>query len=174
MNDTKRKIVVLSDSHGHTANMEKVFALHHDADAFIHLGDGAKEFAALCRKKEKVGYSMLGNCDFAFECPWADHPCAIYTVGSKKFFMTHGSAYGVKSGRDTLLRSASEKCLDADFVLYGHTHVPENRYLPEENGFKKPIYLINPGSISRPREGSPSYALILIKGENVITNIAYM
>lgn len=173
MKDTERKIVVISDSHGSTDNMEKLFAMHRDADAFIHLGDGAREFAVLCRKNGKVGYSMLGNCDFSFECPFADSPHAIYTIGEKKFFMTHGSAYGVKYGVERLLSVAREKCPDADFVLYGHTHVSENRYIPEENGFEKPIYLINPGSIARPRGGLPSYALILIKGDSVLTNIAY-
>lgn len=174
MSCTERKIIVLSDSHGHTSNMEKVFALHRDADAFIHLGDGAREFSALCRKYEKIGYAMLGNCDFSFECPWADSPHAVYNIGGKRFFMTHGSTCGVKSGTDALLSVASVNCPDADFVLYGHTHVAENRYLPSENGFEKPIYLINPGSISRPRENKASYALILINGESVLTNIAYM
>lgn len=174
MNDTERKLVVLSDSHGSTDNMEKVFSLHPDADAFIHLGDGAYEFHSLCKRRGRVGYSMLGNCDRAFLCPFADSPSAVYTIGGKKLFMTHGNLYGVKSGREELLRAASEKCPDADLILYGHTHVSENRYLPEENGFEKPIYLINPGSISRPREGRPSYALILIKGEGVLNNIAYV
>ena len=173
MKDTERKIVVISDSHGSSDNMEKLFRLHADADAFIHLGDGAREFAALFRKHEKVGYSMLGNCDFSFECPFADSPHAIYTIGSKNFFMTHGSAYNVKYGTERLLSVAREKCPDADFVLYGHTHVSENRYISEGNGFEKPIYLINPGSISRPRDASPSYALILIKGDSTLTNIAY-
>ena len=174
MSFAERKIVILSDSHGQTFNMEKIFALHSDADAFIHLGDGAREFSMLCRKNEKVGYSMLGNCDLSFECPWADNPYAVYTIGGKRFFMTHGSAYGVKSGNERLLSVAKEKCPDADFILYGHTHIPENRYVSEENGFEKPLYLINPGSISRPRSARCSYALILIKGDNVITNIAYI
>ncbi len=172
---TERKIVVVSDSHGVITNLSKVFSVHRDADAFIHLGDGAREFDTLCRKNDIVGYSLLGNCDLAFMCPSADTPYAIYTIGEKRFFMTHGNLYGVKSDRKALISIAKEKCPDVDFVLYGHTHIPENRYLPPENDTKKPIYLINPGSISCPREThSPSYALILIKGNDIITNIAYL
>jgi len=174
MKDTERKIIVFSDSHGVSYNMERVFALHSDADAFIHLGDGAREFNKLCKLRGKVGYSLLGNCDSSFLCLFADTPHAVYTIGGKRFFMTHGNAYGVKSGKEELLKVAAERCPDADFVLYGHTHVSENSYLSEASGFEKPIYLINPGSISRPREGDPSYAIILIKGENVLTNVAHI
>ncbi len=171
----ERKIVVVSDSHGVITNLNKVFAMHKDADAFIHLGDGAREFDTLCRKNEIVGYSLLGNCDLSFMCPGAETPHAVYTIGSKRFFMTHGNLYGVKSDRRTLVSIAKEKAPDVDFILYGHTHIPENKYLPAESNSGKPIYLINPGSITCPREmHSPSYALILIKGNDILTNIAYL
>lgn len=171
----ERKIVAVSDSHGVITNLSKLFALHRNADAFIHLGDGAREFSALCRKNDVVGYSLLGNCDLAFMCPDAQSPHAIYTIGGKSFFMTHGNLYGVKSDRSTLVSVAREKAPDVDIILYGHTHIPENKYLSPENDSEKGIYLINPGSISSPRgTGYPSYALILIKGKDILTNIAYL
>lgn len=171
----ERKIVAVSDSHGVITNLSKLFALHRDADAFIHLGDGAREFSALCRQNDVVGYSLLGNCDLAFMCPSAQSPHAIYTIGGKRFFMTHGNLYGVKSNRSSLISIAKQKAPDVDIILYGHTHIPENKYISPENDSEKGIYLINPGSITCPREmHSPSYALILIKGNDILTNIAYL
>ncbi len=171
----ERKIIVVSDSHGVITNLSKVFDMHRDADAFIHLGDGAREFDALCRQREAVGYSLLGNCDLAFMCPGAQTPHAIYTIGGKRFFMTHGNTYGVKSNRETLISIAKKKAPDVDIILYGHTHIPENKYLSPEGNSDKGIYIINPGSISCPRDlNRPSYALILIKGDSIITNVAYL
>ena len=46
-------------------------------------------------------------------------------VGKNKLFVTHGHAYGVKSGLGRLAERA--KTLGADVVLYGHTHIPEQR-----------------------------------------------
>lgn len=171
----ERKIIAVSDSHGVITNLSKVFDMHSDADAFVHLGDGAREFNALCRQREIVGYSLLGNCDLAFMCPYAESPHAIYVIGGKRFFMTHGNLYGVKSNREALVSIAKEKAPDVDFILYGHTHLPENKYLSPESDSEKGIYLINPGSISCPRElNRPSYAVILIKENSVLTNIAYL
>ena len=171
----ERKIIAVSDSHAVTKNLTAVFELHRDADAFIHLGDGAREFETLCKKYSVVGYSLLGNCDPAFFSPNAETPHAIYMIGGKKFFMTHGHLYGVKTGTGSLVSIARSKAPDVDFVLYGHTHIAENKYLPPENDSDKPIYLINPGSISSPRGfDKPSYALILIKEDDIITNIAYI
>lgn len=174
MNSTERKIIVFSDSHGVITNMSRVMDTHRNADTFIHLGDGAREFFELCNQNGKVGYSLLGNCDLKFMCPFADTPHAVYTIGNRKFFMTHGNLYGVKYGIEALISKAKETSDDIDFILYGHTHIPENRYISPKDDSERPIYLINPGSISYPREGEPSYALILIKGNDIITNIAYL
>lgn len=171
--NTERKLIVISDSHGNTRNLTKLFEMHRDADAFIHLGDGAYEFSRLCRQFGVIGYSVLGNCDSRFICSDAQDPYTVAHFANYRFFMTHGHLYGVKSGRETLIAHAKKALPDVDFVLYGHTHLPENRYIPAENEGEKPLYLINPGSISLPRQsGTPTYALILIKDKNIITNIA--
>ncbi len=173
MTHTERKIIVLSDSHGSVKNMTRVFEMHRDADAFLHLGDGAYEFSKLCKQYEVIGYSVLGNCDSRFICGDAQSPYAITFFANYRFFITHGHLYSVKAGRETLIENAKKALPDVDFILYGHTHIPENRYIPAENEDEKPIYLMNPGSISQPREGkAPSYGMILIKDQNIITNIA--
>ena len=171
--NTERKLIIVSDSHGNARSLTKLFEMHRDADAFIHLGDGAYEFSRLCRQFGVIGYSVLGNCDSRFICTDAQNPYATAYFANYRFFMTHGHLYGVKSGRENLISNAKNILPDVDFILYGHTHIPENRYIPAENEGEKPRYLINPGSISQPRASrSPTYALILIKDNNVITNIA--
>ena len=80
--------------------------------------------------------------------------------------MTHGHLYGVKSGASDLIRSAADR--GADLLLYGHTHVAEERYLPEGaiiDGYRlpKPLWIMNPGSLGAPRNGAPSYGLIQIQ-----------
>jgi len=173
MTQTERKIIVLSDSHGNTRNLIKVFEMHRDADAFLHLGDGAYEFSRLCRQFGVIGYTVLGNCDSRFICGDAQTPYATPFFANYRFFMTHGHLYGVKGGREALIENAKKALPDVDFILYGHTHVPESRYIPAENDDEKPIYLMNPGSISQPRDSRvPTYGLILIKDKNIITNIA--
>lgn len=175
MKKITRKIIVLSDSHGNSLNLVKLSKLHPDANCFIHLGDGAREFDSFCKENSILGYSLLGNCDMSFMCPNAEHPYSVYTIGSKKFFMTHGHLYGVKSSREALVSKALEVCADVDIILYGHTHVSENRYISPKDDDRKGIYLLNPGSVSLPRDGhTPSYALIMIEGNDIITNIAYI
>ena len=72
------------------------------------------------------------------------------TLGGKRILMAHGHEYGVKSSLARIVASAVSR--DVDIVLFGHTHEPQELYLPEgENQFgitqKKPLYLLNPGSI---------------------------
>ena len=38
------KIIVISDTHGNEKKLENIILKHQDADLFLHLGDGAKEF----------------------------------------------------------------------------------------------------------------------------------
>lgn len=71
--------------------------------------------------------------------------------------LAHGHSLGVKSGLTRLLYKAEEAGCRA--ALFGHTHRP---YSGQAGG----IYLLNPGSLSRPGTGKPSYALLRL-GENL-------
>ena len=61
----------------------------------------------------------------------------VFEIDGKKFFITHGHVYGVKSSLTSLKKRAEQN--DADCVLFGHTHIS----LCEKDG--KTFYL-NPGS----------------------------
>ena len=71
-----------------------------------------------------------------------------------RVMMTHGHYYYVTAGlRDLVLEAKANDC---DVVMFGHTHVP---FLNEEDSS---LTVLNPGSISFPRqEGrNPSYILM--------------
>ena len=41
------RIIVMSDSHGYSAQVEKIIHANPEADMFIHLGDGESEVAQM-------------------------------------------------------------------------------------------------------------------------------
>ena len=92
---------------------------------------------------------MRGNNDFFTTLP----KDRIFDYGGKRFFVTHGHYYNVSSGYDRLIDEAKSR--GCDFALFGHTHRP---YYEIHDG----IHVINPGSLSYPRQYGhrPSYALI--------------
>ena len=76
----------------------------------------------------------------------------------KKFYITHGYLENVKFGDDRLVYKGQS--LDADIILYGHTHVPVNKRVDG-------IYVFNPGSI---RDGNYGFIDITEKGEVICVN----
>lgn len=166
------KAVIFSDTHGNMARLRKMMKLHEDADMFVHLGDGAREFeasAALYKNKRIV--SVTGNCDVFMlgeKMPPAE---AVVELDGFMLFFTHGHKYGVKYGDVSLLARARE--LGVDAVFYGHTHVPRCEYLPpREVVNEKPLYVVCPGSLGQPRVGKPSYAVAETYGGKLICRLA--
>lgn len=156
------RIVVFSDSHNNFFALKEVMRIQSNAEAFIHLGDGKKEFDYLCTNYPfKIMRSVAGNCDWSMNGVTSDD----MTISGKKIFFTHGHAFGVKSGLDRLKRHARE--IGADIVLFGHTHEAETFY---EDG----IYYMNPGSVAQPRGGEPSYGVIDITEAGVVTSIVIL
>ena len=155
----KMKAIVLSDSHGDMNRMRKVMKMHGDADVFVHLGDGAREFAAAAALlTDKRVLSVAGNCDiFIREDDMPPEEVTADFDGFKLFF-THGHRYGVKYSDVRLLARARE--LGVDAVFYGHTHISYCEYIPSRDGTdEKPLYIVCPGSIGQPRGGKPGYAI---------------
>ena len=66
-------------------------------------------------------------------------------------FACHGDIYGVKSNLDKL--KAKARMENASIALYGHTH---KNFTDYEDG----LYIMNPGSITLPQNGLPSYGVI--------------
>ena len=82
-------------------------------------------------------------------------------VGTK-IFITHGHTLGVKNS--TAVLSAAARQSDCKIALYGHTHVPNIKY---EDG----LYIVNPGSCARSRDGGNSYAVIDIRDNGILPTI---
>ena len=159
------KIIAMSDSHGSTYNMRAVMKIHSDADLFIHLGDGCEDFVNLCNERNFPYAVVKGNCDIFSKLPLEER----LELCGKVIFMTHGHMHYVKSTTEDLLKSGAEQ--GADIILFGHTHEPLCEYI-DDTSLEKPVYLINPGSIAQPRDGNPTYALIMIQNGGVLPNVA--
>lgn len=160
------RIIAISDSHGSTFNMRALFHIQKDADLFIHLGDGCDDFVNLCNERGSPYCVVRGNCDYYSKLPLEE----TLEICGKKIFMAHGHMFGVKWSTERIIdRGVSQ---GADIILFGHTHEPLCEYIDDEFT-KKPIYLINPGSIYMQRSGNnPTYANILIDNGRILPNIA--
>ncbi len=159
------KIFVISDTHGAYAPLERAIRRHLDADLFLHLGDGQREWRFIPMSfpeiKDRV-YSVRGNCD-SNEYGEAPYEITLDVGFGHRLFATHGHRYGVKYSLDVLKQTAREN--NCDIALYGHSHVSHTEY---ENG----LYVMNPGSAARPRDGKkPSYGLIDVTEAGIMTNV---
>ncbi|MBQ8297368.1 MAG: YfcE family phosphodiesterase [Ruminococcus sp.] len=156
------RIIVMSDSHGHYSPVEKIVRRNLDADMFIHLGDGEADVDAVIRRYPEIASRFVhvkGNCDVGSLSE------NVYTmpVGGHKIYASHGHLQGVKYSLEHIKKIAAAN--DCDIVLFGHTHVRHTSY---DNG----MYLMNPGSASRPNDGKPpSFGCVDITDAGVITHV---
>lgn len=153
------KLIVFSDTHGIQYGMKEVMRLHQTADCFLHLGDGAPEFAQLCRSQGLVYAAVRGNCDFGSDLPLE----TVLNFEGFTFYLTHGHTCQVKFSTTTLRYRGEET--GADVILFGHTHRPLLEY---HSDGERPYYLLNPGSLGRSYGQTPTYAIIEIKNGNLL------
>lgn len=144
-----KKIVVLSDTHGNTKRMEKLYPLFEENDYIVHLGDGFSEARILLSKYPEKTYLCAGNCDFTVMLP--DE--GVLEIEQVRIFYCHGHKYGVKSSLSKLAQQA--KLLDCNVALYGHTHEAK---ISELNG----VTLINPGTLSFPLGQGGTYCYLVV------------
>ena len=162
------KLLVVSDIHGRGEYLDRAMMLNSDLDGVFFLGDGARDIdvqAIIGRGKLFSG--VLGNCDPIYTplgYPFSEElllsPCE-YTV-----MLTHGHSYSVKSGYERAAAYAYKR--GADILLFGHTHIPMEKYIPVGSTLgdvvtERPFRIMNPGSL---REGS--YGLLQIKKREIL------
>lgn len=146
------KILVVSDTHGHEENFEKVIKKIGVPDMILHLGDSEGGEEIMRDMADCPIYLVAGNCDF-----FCDYPKSrIVEAEGIRIFMTHGHYYYVGLGLDDLAKATKEN--ECQLALFGHTHKPVLE--KHENG----VTILNPGSLSFPRQEGrrPGYALIEI------------
>lgn len=133
------KTLIISDTHGRHANFDKLLEIEKDIDLILHLGDVERgddymEAVASCPI-----YMVAGNNDIFSDLP-AERELQI---GKYRILLTHGHGYYVSMDTRTLRRVGIAR--GVDIVMFGHTHRPYMDTTGE-------IMLINPGSLSYPRQ----------------------
>lgn len=146
------KVLIISDSHGLTKELEIIRERHlNEVDLMIHCGD-----SELTPDDQAIaGYvTVMGNCDYG------GYPLETTAeAGGKKFFITHGHRYSVKSTLMNLKYKAQE--VHADIVCFGHSHLLGAEVIDH-------TLFLNPGSIRLPRERLEKTYVILEVQNNKI------
>ena len=154
------RIVVISDSHGHGSIIDRIIRREKSAEVIIFLGDVTSDIEDFTYEySEKKFYIVSGNCDrFSYDYPYS----MVAELGGVRIFITHGHTLRVKDDTDVLAAAARQS--NCAIALYGHTHIPNIKY---EDG----LYIVNPGSCARSREGGNSYAIIDIHDNGILPSI---
>lgn len=156
------RLLVISDSHGHGYTVDKIIRANPEAGEVFFLGDVVSDIEDLTYEYSERNFHIVrGNCDGFSQYPDRD----IVQVNGIDILYTHGNSFGVKGGTDKLLEYAKNS--GCKMVLFGHTHIALSEY---KNG----IYIVNPGSCSKARNGNNSYAVIDVLPNGILTNIIYL
>ena len=151
-------VIVISDSHGNKADVDKLRPLVAENDYIIHLGDGANDMVDLYREFPDKVYVCNGNCD-----GWGSRIAGDeweIEVGNHKIFCCHGHKYRVKSTLEELKREARAR--GCDIALYGHTH---EKRIDEEEG----LFVVNPGTMSK--YAYKSYCYLVLTDQKVVATL---
>ena len=155
------RILVFSDTHGQTEQMMKIIRNFPPLDGIIHLGDINRDIRELEDTFFDIPiYGVEGNNDHTGLYPNEK----TITIEGKKIFITHGHYY-ISNSDPSRLKTipATEK---ADLILHGHTHIAYREEFDEK-------IIANPGSLTKPISGGPSYGVIEIDdGELRYCNIS--
>jgi putative phosphoesterase len=158
------KVLILSDTHGYNDTMYEVIDREAPFDMLIHCGDLEGAYDELRTKVNCTLHVVAGNNDYD---PDMDR-VRVFDIGKYKAVLTHGHRYRLYSDLSPLFYLAVEN--HADFVFFGHTHVP----MIKEEG---PVTLINPGSLTYPRQHGrkPSYIVGTIEdGSDPVFEVRYL
>jgi uncharacterized protein len=147
------KILIVSDSHGSRAELEKLLEKHGDeVDMMLHCGDSELSASDPIMRHFRA---VRGNCDFDQGFPEE----RLEEAGDRRIFVTHGHRYSVKSSLLNLNYRGKE--LNADIICFGHTHVLGAEMIDG-------MLFINPGSILLPRmRKEKTYVILELSGESV-------
>ena len=159
------KILIASDIHGSAHYCRKLLAAleRENTQRMILLGDilyhgprndlpveyAPKEVIAMLNPLKDRIYSVRGNCDAEVEqMVWEFTVLAddcLLPAGQHMNFCTHGHLYH---------ENHLPPMMSGDCLLYGHTHIPRAELCGDK-------WMLNPGSVSLPKEGNPpSYAVL--------------
>ncbi|MED0656019.1 metallophosphoesterase family protein [Anoxybacillus ayderensis] len=146
-------VLIISDSHGLTTELQTIVSRHKQhVDAIIHCGD-----SELTSDHEALQHMLVvrGNCDHERRFPTD----LVEEVNGVRFFITHGHLYNVKMTLMNLYYKAKE--VGARIVCFGHSHIAGCEQIDD-------VLFINPGSIYLPRlRREKTYAMLHIDETNI-------
>ncbi len=151
------RILAVSDTHGRVERLAVLARAPFPVDCVFHLGDAESQEDLIRSFFSCPVCFVKGNCDtFSRE-----EENVLMTLENRKFFLTHGHKYGVSYTFEKMVREGLRR--GAEAVCFGHTHRP---LIMEQNG----ILLVNPGSLTFPRQADrkPTFALIEFEREGRI------
>lgn len=158
------RILVISDTHGQVQQAMAVYKKLQEqepVDCIVHLGDMVSDARALEVRLGASVISVKGNMDESY----SENDCRVLETVYGNLLLTHGHMENVKFGTQNLLYRAEE--LGCKAVLFGHTHQP---CFENASG----IYLLNPGSLTRPRMGGEgSYAVVTLTQAEFCASILF-
>ena len=168
------KFVIISDTHGRADLVSEVLRIHRVRDGVLFLGDGIKDVSAeRCTEGGSLFAGVKGNCDpYSFGFADTEYPYErIFSAGEYTISMMHGHTRSVKSGLDEAICYSARQ--GANVLLYGHTHIPFEKYYPEGTnigGFvlMRDMYVFNPGSLGNPTDGRHTYGLMQIRNGHIL------
>lgn len=151
------RALVISDTHGNISLALKAHTLSEPVDIILHLGDGSDD-ANLMRAVLNVPViNVAGNCDVGSKAPRE----LVWECEGKRILLSHGDAYGVKSGLARLDKRARE--IGADAVLFGHSHCALNESRPE-------LLVLNPGTLMQACHHN-TYAVMNVSADGITADL---
>ena len=159
------KIFIASDIHGSAYYCREMLKAYEreQADRMLLLGDvlyhgprndlprgyAPKEVIAMLNERKNEIYAVRGNCEAEVDQMVLQFPVladyCLLPLKKKVIYATHGHVYN--EGNLPPMK-------EGDVLLHGHTHVLKAE---EREGY----ILLNPGSVSIPKEGNvPSYGIL--------------
>jgi putative phosphoesterase len=156
-------VLVISDSHGRTDGIARLLATQPGLlegrpklDLILHLGDHCADIEEIATEFGCPIIGVSGNCDSSISRNLPDK--RLLVLANYRIFMTHGHHYHVKYFLDDLKRIATAPDMDADIILFGHTHHYHCQQISRPN---HSYWLINPGTCY-PVAAGPSAALLTL------------
>ena len=159
------KLMIASDIHGSAYYCEKMIEAYkrEKADKLLLLGDllyhgprndlpkdyNPKAVIAMLNAMKKDLLCVRGNCDTEVDQMVLNFPVmadyCILSIDGKTLYATHGHVYN---------QNNLPPLCKGDILIHGHTHVLKAEQM---EGY----ILLNPGSVSIPKEGNPpTYAVL--------------
>ena len=170
------KILVIGDTHGKLKMVRDIWTKLTGIDLIIHTGDYYTDAQKLQDEMHVPVVYVKGNCDgsrCSTYCSPEGGDFAIVETECGNILVTHGHMENVKYSYDNLVYKALEN--DCMAVVFGHTHraVIDEVTTPAGSPHGT-VRLVNPGSLTLPRDGSGgTYAIIRTDEESFNAAVVY-